>query len=60
MYMQFTYTPKAKDPVIALKNGGFCINPLNKEVTQNMIKNMRECASLEIKSKKRKLQEECN
>lgn len=25
--MQFTYTPKAKDPVIALKNGGFCINP---------------------------------
>lgn len=54
MYMQFTYTPKAKDPVIALKNGGFCINPLNKEVTQNMIKNMKECARLKVKTCKKR------
>ncbi len=54
MFMQFTYTPKAKDPVIALKNGGFCINPLNVKLTQSMIKNMKECAKLKVKPSKKK------
>lgn len=54
MYMQFTYKPKAKDPVIALKNGGFCINPLNVQLTQSMIKNMKECARLKLKPRKKK------
>lgn len=54
MILRFACSPNQNNSIIPLKDGGFCINPLNVKLTQNMIKNMRECAKLKVEPSKRK------
>jgi hypothetical protein len=54
MILRFACSPNPNNSIIPLKDGGFCINPLNVKLTQNMIKNMRECAKLKVEPSKRK------